>query len=90
LRNTPHHLGSEPVVAEEDVADSGYQDVVRERYLADLHPSDFQVTTRIRYGADAENGCTDSHHRHDANGYPTHYCHFALPSMSGSTSSGAK
>jgi hypothetical protein len=85
-----HHLGPEPVVAEEDVTDSGNQDFVRDRYLVDLHPSDFQVTTRIRYGADAEEGCTDGHYRDYANGYPTHYFHFALPSMSGSTSSGAK
>jgi hypothetical protein len=26
----PHHLGPEPVVAEEDVADAGYQDFRRD------------------------------------------------------------
>jgi hypothetical protein len=92
-----HHLGSETIVSEEDVADSGDQDAGC--HLVDepeLHVPYLHITPHVRDGTEP-----DQHPSHDDNGNntccdPTNYIHHELLSglttraSSGSTSSGAK
>ncbi len=50
LGDMAHHLGSEPVVAEEDVADAGYQYLGRNLTPVLLHSADLHVAPGIRKG----------------------------------------
>jgi hypothetical protein len=87
---TPHHLGAEPVVSEEDVANAGYQNPGRDVTPISLHAADFHVTPDVRNGRQAKHDAREHHDSDYTNGHPTHYVHCELLSVSGSTSSGAK
>ena len=85
-----HHLGSETVVTEEDVADTGYQDLRRDDTSQRLHTPDLQVPLQIRHGTRTDHQGTE----HDGSGYhsgrDTYCLHIGFLSLNGSTSSGAK
>jgi hypothetical protein len=55
-----------------------------------LHPPDLQIALGIRDGSHPDERSHDHDSRNDAYRDPTYCFHFGLPSMSGSTSSGAK
>jgi hypothetical protein len=86
-----HHLGAETVVAEEDVADTGYQNLGRDATSQKgLHPPHLQVPLKIRQGADAHHDRTEHYDAGYHGGRYTYCLHDGFLSLNGSTSSGAK
>jgi hypothetical protein len=84
-RCAAQHLGAETVVAEEDIADAGYQN---SRRNDTLHVTNAQIAPHIGDGSQTDGDSGNRDRGHDADGHPTYYCHLEL--LSGLSSSSAE